>query len=73
MNVLFNLLSPEDTIDVIKHDQSWHRWWLVAWWHQAIAWDNDELSLMVYVDINPLTLRNLGFQSGTQLNNNQWI
>ena len=24
--------------------QHWFRQWLVAWWHQAIAWTNDDLS-----------------------------
>ena len=27
--------------------QHWFRWWFVAWWHQAIIWTSDDLSLKV--------------------------
>ena len=31
------LATPYGDIDLGQH---WLRWWLVAWWHQAIAWTN---------------------------------
>ena len=34
-----------------KLGQHWHRWWLVAWRHQAITWTNVDLSSVRSGDI----------------------
>ena len=32
--------------EVMELSQHWFRWWLGAWWHQAITWTNVDLSLV---------------------------
>ena len=36
----------------IDLDWHWYRWWLVAWWHQAITWSNVDLSPVRFCDIS---------------------
>ena len=33
-------------------DQYWLRWWLDAWWHQAITWTNADFSSVRFCDIH---------------------
>ena len=44
-----NSLWPTDGWDLGQH---WFRQWLDAWWHQAIAWTNVDLSSMTFSGIN---------------------
>ena len=48
-----NSLWPNDTIyGVIDLGQHWFRWWLVAWWCQAITWTNVDWSSLSSRDIH---------------------
>ena len=38
----YGLVMSYNDIDLGQH---WLWWWLVAWWHQAITWTNDDLSV----------------------------
>ena len=43
------LVMPYGDINLGRH---WYRWWLVAWWHQAITWSNVDLSPVRFRDIS---------------------
>ena len=36
----YGLVTQCGLLNLGKH---WFEWWLVAWWHQAITWSNDDL------------------------------
>ena len=41
----YSLVTPYGNIPA-DLNQHWFKWWLVAWWHQAITWSNVDLSSM---------------------------
>ena len=43
------LMTPYGDGDLGQH---WLRWWLVAWWHQAITWTNVDWSSVKSSDIH---------------------
>ena len=45
----FGLLMSHGNMNPGQH---WCRWWLVAWWHQAITWTNVDLSSKVFYGIH---------------------
>ena len=58
---LSGLVTPYGDIGLGQH---WFRWWLVAWWHQAITWTNVDLSsvsssylhlMLIFVEIPQLS------------------
>ena len=44
------LVTPYGDKELCQH---WLRWWLVAWWHQAIAWTNVDLSSVRFSEFHP--------------------
>ena len=44
-----SLVTPYGDIGLGQH---WLRWWLVAWWHQAITWTNVDLSSIMSAGIH---------------------
>ena len=51
-NSYVKLLWPSDAICPYRPGQYWHRYWFVAWWHQAITWTNVDLSWKVFCGIH---------------------
>ena len=46
-------MTPFDEINLGQH---WLRKWLVAWWHQAITWNNDDLSSVKSSDVHIIVI-----------------
>ena len=48
-----NSLWPSNAIDLGQH---WFRYWLVAWWYQAITWNNVDLLLARSCNIHGMSI-----------------
>ena len=57
-----NSLAPSGTKELGQH---WFRWWLVAWWHQAIIWTNVDISSVKFwgIHFKTISLQCLWYQS----------
>ena len=53
---LQNLASKNPAYGHWYLSQHWLRYWLVAWWHQAITWTNVGLPILGFYGIQPRTI-----------------